>query len=462
MLGALFVLSFAASAFAIHAEIPSDTQAVVAPGTTQITLGGELRVRGWYYDNIGPEVDNLNAHFPVKSNSAAWYDERVRLSLDAKISPNVEGFVQLESNGGEQQGFGASTSNQDKWVWGQGLNTKPTDLSILQAWIMYSGSGLLGMPAGIKIGHMPLALGQMQFFDHTKFGDDAIVLFANPVKEMEVDLLTIKFSETGFRPTGGMFDNNSDIDGYVGIVTYKLDDKNTIGVNYTYLNSPEGGPFGPKFSPQDLSLTGNGSIGGLGWKFEGDLQFGKLTENMDAKGWAVLAGLNYAIDPINIRGSFAYGSGNSTDSDDFKQFITFLGNDQHYTLVYDYNLVTAGGGGMGAQVLSGLANTTYYNLGIDVKPVKDLALSLDGYILRASKGTFFDAATGTVIGGLSKNVGWEIDGKLVYNVAKNLTYEADGGYMHAGGFYKDLLGAGVGGADVKNPIVLMHKLTLSF
>src|SRR5512135_638050 len=53
ILGALFVLSFAASAFAIHAEIPSDTQAVVAPGATQITLGGELRVRGWYTDNIG-------------------------------------------------------------------------------------------------------------------------------------------------------------------------------------------------------------------------------------------------------------------------------------------------------------------------------------------------------------------------------------------------------------------------
>ncbi len=448
MLGALFVLSFAASAFAIHAEIPSETQAVVAAGATQITLGGELRVRGWYFDNINSVGE------PVKSDSAAWYDERVRLSLDAKVSPNVEGFVQLESNSGENDAHPfSSTSTQDKWVWGQGLNTKPTDMSILQAWIMYSGSGLLGMPAGIKIGHMPLALGQMQFFDHTKFGDDAIVLFANPVKEMEVDLLSIKFAEEN------KFRNNDDIDGYVGIVTYKVDDKNTVGVNYTYLNSPQGGPFGPEFSPQDLSLTGNGNIAGLGWKFEGDIQFGKVTTDVDAKGWAVLLGLNYAIDPINIRGSFAYGSGTKTDTNDFKQFITFLGNDQHYTLVYDYNLLTAGGGGGGA-FGSGLANTTYYNLGVDVKPVKDLALSLDGYILRASNDTFFTGAG--VIGGLSKNVGWEIDGKLVYNIAKNLTYEADGGYMHAGSFYKDLSNLGVIGADVKNPVVLMHKITLSF
>jgi hypothetical protein len=445
MLGALFVLSFAASAFAIHAEIPSDTQAVVAPGATQITLGGELRVRGWYLDNINSFAE------PVKSDSAGWYDERVRLSLDAKVSPNVEGFVQLESNGG--QGYPSGTSNTDKWVWGQGLNTKPTDMSILQAWIMYSGSGLLGMPSGIKIGHMPLALGQMQFFDHTKFGDDAIVLFANPVKEMEVDLLDIKFAEEN------KFRNNDDIEGYVGILTYKLDDKNSIGANYTYLNSPEGGPFGPEFSPQDLSLTGSGNIAGLGWKFEGDMQFGKVNADVDAKGWAVLAGLNYAIDPINIRGSFAYGSGNKTDSDNFKQFITFLGDDQHYTLVYDYQVLTAGGGSHGA-FGSGIANTTYYNLGIDVKPVKDLALSLDGYILRASQDTFFTGAS--TIGGLSKNVGWEVDGKLVYNIAKNLTYEADGGYMHAGSFYKDLSNDGVIGADVKNPVVLMHKITLSF
>jgi Alginate export len=448
MLGALFVLSFAASAFAIHAEIPSETQAVVAASQTQITLGGELRVRGWYYDNISSSLE------PVKSDSAGWYDERVRLSLDAKVSPNVEGFVQLESNGGSAQGYPASTSTTDKYIWGQGLNTKPTDMSILQAWIMYSGSGLLGMPSGIKIGHMPLALGQMQFFDHTKFGDDAIVLFANPVKEMEVDLLTIKFAEEN------KLDNNDDIDGYVGIVTYKLDDKNTIGVNYTYLNSPEGGPFGPQFNPQDLSLTGSGNIAGLGWKFEGDLQFGKVTTDYDAKGYAVLAGLNYAIDPINIRASFAYGSGNK-DNDDHKQFIVFNGADQHYTLVYDYNLVTAGGsaaGGLG----SGIANTTYYNLGIDVKPVKDLALSLDGYILRASKDTFSPGGALVADSGLSKNVGWEVDGKLVYNIAKNLTYEADGGYMHAGSFYKDLSNDGFIGADVKNPVVLMHKLTLSF
>jgi hypothetical protein len=52
ILGAFFVLSLAASAFAIIAEIPSETQGAVAAGGVQITLGGELRVRGWWVNNI--------------------------------------------------------------------------------------------------------------------------------------------------------------------------------------------------------------------------------------------------------------------------------------------------------------------------------------------------------------------------------------------------------------------------
>jgi hypothetical protein len=487
LLAALFVLSFAASAFAIHAEIPSETQAVVGTGTTQITLGGELRVRGWWTSNVGdarfgvyiPYYDDheriTRGNLPVKTDNAAWYDERVRLSLDAKVTPNVEGMVQLETEGGDL--------HRDSYNWGN-FDSKPTTLGILQAWILYSGSGLLGVPSGIKIGHMPLALGHMTFFDHTKYGDDAIVLFAVPTKELEIDALTIKFANDGspsyiptvnVSTTGSASNNIDDLDGYVGIVTYKLDDKNTIGVNYTYLNLPAA-----KFTHQNLEAVFDGAFGPLGIKASADVQFGHtdaslLDEdlggmNVDFRGYAVQAGVNYNIDPVNIRASFAYGSGFS-DTGTYgkdKQFETYLGDDQHYTLVYEYNVMSAAG-----RLNSGLSNTTYYNIGADVKPAKDLTASADLYILRASEGNVlfpngyqrsFFFFTGdqhlAVRRDISKNIGWEIDAKVVYNVAKNLTYEIDGGYMHAGTFYSDLLEHGR--ADIKNPTVLMHKLTLSF
>jgi hypothetical protein len=451
LLAALLVLSFAASAFAIHAEIPSETQAAVSAGATQITLGGELRVRGWYYDNIN------SALLPVNVNSAAWYDERVRLSLDAKVTPNLEGFVQLET--GTTNASGIST---DKFYWGN-FDAKPTTMGILQAWIMYKGSGLLGIPAGIKIGHMPLALGNGIFFDNTKFGNDAIVLFALPTTEVEVDLLTIKFAGDGnpysiptFAATAvvptdtfgnSRFDNNGDLDGYVGIVTYKIDDKNTIGLNYTFLNLPK-----IDFSHQNFEVAGSGNISGLGYKYSADIQFGKVGAlGQDFGGWAVTAGVNYMVNPVSLRASFAYGSGPTNDPGKDKQFETYLDSNQHFTLIYDYNLITAAG-----RSVAGISNTTYYNLGIDVTPVKDIKASLDGYILRASEGNANFG--GTLHTGLSKDVGWEVDGRITYNIAKNLTYVVDAGYMHAGSFYKDLLA----GSEVKSPVVLKHAITLSF
>ncbi|MDP2276981.1 MAG: hypothetical protein Q8K51_02040, partial [Nitrospirota bacterium] len=91
VLGVIFTLGFAASAFAIHAEIPAETQAVVAKGTTQITLGGELRFRGWYLENatgIRRAVSN-----PTDGVSQGWYDGRVRLRLQADVSKNTMGVV---------------------------------------------------------------------------------------------------------------------------------------------------------------------------------------------------------------------------------------------------------------------------------------------------------------------------------------------------------------------------------
>ncbi len=462
ILAALFLLGFAASAYAIHAEIPSETQAVVGAGATQITLGGELRVRGWYYDNIGPATGpTTNTMLPVKANSAAWYDERVRLSLDAKVTPNVEGMVQLESSNT------ALSHTKDVYIWGN-FDSKPTTLEILQAWIMYSGSGLLGLPAGVKVGHMPLSLGYGTFFDHTKFGDDAIVLFANLTKQVEADLLTIKLAGDGVpttiptfnnvNSTGSMFDNNTDLDGYVGIVTYKIDDKNTVGINYTFLNLPK-----LDFSHQDFELAGSGNISGLGYKFSADIQFGKADNTLfgagagsrDFRGWAATAGVNYMVSPVNLRASFAYGSGPTSDPGKDKQFETYLDSNQHFTLIYDYNLVTAAG-----RTLSGISNTTYYNLGLDVTPVKNIKASVDGYILRASEGNTY--YKGKLYTGLSKDVGWEIDGRITYNIAKNLTYVADAGYMHAGSFYNDLNTKAALGLEIKNPVVLKHAITLSF
>jgi hypothetical protein len=55
---ALFVFSFAAISFAIPAAIPADSTQAVARGGTQVTIGGELRVRGVNTQN----TSDFNGH----------------------------------------------------------------------------------------------------------------------------------------------------------------------------------------------------------------------------------------------------------------------------------------------------------------------------------------------------------------------------------------------------------------
>lgn len=52
ILGVLIVLTLLEKSFAVMAEIPTETQAALAKYGIHITLGGEIRVRGWYTKNI--------------------------------------------------------------------------------------------------------------------------------------------------------------------------------------------------------------------------------------------------------------------------------------------------------------------------------------------------------------------------------------------------------------------------
>ena len=51
----------------------------------------------------------------------------------------------------------------------------------------------------------------------------------------------------------------------------RLDDKNTVGANYTYLHKAA-----LDFSHQDLGFHANGNVAGLGYKGEVDFQFGSV------------------------------------------------------------------------------------------------------------------------------------------------------------------------------------------
>ena len=434
LIGFLFILGFAATAFAIHAEIPAETSAVVAAGTTQITLSGDLRIRGWLLGNVAGRGGN-----PVKDDQDGHYDQRVRLAVDAADGP-VTGRIHLESN----------TGQSDSWVWGTGLDNKPTDMGILEAWINYAGSGLLGVPSGIKVGHMPLALGPATlFFDNTKFGDDAIVAYANPTPNTHLTVLTFKAGENSI----ATLHNGNDLDVYAGIFNGEFASQE-LGIYYAYLNDPSFGGTPPtmaggsELSLQDLGLFGKGNVAGVDYTAEADFQFGKVG-GRDASGYGIWLGLGYKLAPVNIRAMFAYGSGDDGSKDKEKGLVTFLNpGAQYYTLVYDYQVVDAGG-----SIDDGIANTQVYNIGVDITPVDKMKVSLDGYILRANNTETFTFNNGSA----SKDIGTEVDLKGTYQLTKNLTYFANVGVLSAGDFYKHQAAS-----EDTTPYVLMHGLEYAF
>ena len=469
LLAVLLILSFAVTAF--------------AEDKTDITIGGKILIRGWYFDNVGTIGNDLNDDnpfkVPTKTNSQAFYSTNVNLTVDAKVSDNVRGMVEIETG---------TNANSGLYYWGT-YDTKATSSSLFlrQAWLQYTGGGL-GLPAGLKIGHMPISIGEKQFLNNERFGDDAILVWIDPTKEFHIAAGTVKLNEGDTHL--GSIKSWDDLNGYVLLATYAINKDNTIGANWVWAHSDGNCPsLGSDNNIDSLNFNNvgvhaNGKIAGLSYSAEGDWQFGKLKginlesgNDLKAKGWAVMGKVGYQLDPVNLRASFAMGSGDDNDNDqDCKEFQTLQGPDYgatarlvHYTQIYERTVSTAASSAKltttvgGNNTNTGLANTTYYNLGVDVNPMKELSISLDGFLLRATKTGAWEDRLGTSV---SKKIGWEVDSKISYKLAKNLTYFVEAGYFKAGDFYDDvyadLTTVDDKTFDKKNVLQAVHGLSLSF
>ncbi len=465
----LFVLGSASSAFAIHATIPSETQAVVAKGKTQITIGGSIRFRGEYRDNITDQLDDDDAGdigVAAIDDHQAFYDGRVRLNVDARLADNVNGFVQIEATG--------TNYNQDTYRWGAnsgggGLypmgESKRGDFHMTQAWILYT-KGIYG----IKIGHMPLKLGYGLFFDHTKYNDDAIVLFADPNKNLHLSLLTIKFNE-------GTIGLNDDADAYVALFNWKGKNYNVSG-DVTYVDDQANGfdTFGNVSGANEgtelinFGLRGDVTFNvlGNGLTIRGDveIQTGEseeissagVVDDVDLEGYAFLLGADYKIGATTITLEGAYGSGDEdndmtgTPDEDFEGFIPAItAGSKHYTYVYDYRTITAAGTNTMNRTNSGLSNTTYVKFGAKSKLAKKISGEAYVYWLQASEDVQLANRDDD-----EDDIGWEVDAKVTYQIAKNLKYWVEGGILFTGDMYDYV------GEDADDAFAVRNGIMLSF
>jgi hypothetical protein len=459
-LSSMLVLGLAAQALAVHDTAPAETP-TVAKGTSKITLDGSVRERGYY---------NKSTNTTDQSPGATGYDGRVQLGVNAQVSAQATGYVQLESN----------TGNNDSYAWGAplagtgslmdgGNKGTGTSMNILQAWVNYKPG-----PWGVKAGHMPLALGNKIFFDHTGSGDDALVFYADPVAGTHVGALAIKFDEQT------NIDNSNDLDGYVALVTHKLNDNVNLGANWTYLRGGDTDPnaVAPAtaelmqgLSMSNIGLTADGKFGAISYMADAEFQFGDLFDNgtttIDASGWAAKIGADYDFGAGKVGLVVGYGSGDDNGGDnDADQFINFLTDTTYDVIIPGYLSAVPGAQWTNAAGKnSGLSNLTLIQLKGSTKTVcpltgKDLSLLATLSHMKLSEDTNTYAGGVVARANGEDSVGNEIDLIATWSLTPGLNYKVEAAYLFVGDVYQTAA-AGTG-ADPDDLMFLRHSLDLKF
>lgn len=516
ILSLLLTVGFSASAFAGHAADTGYeyTPKLVKSSKSNIDLSGSIRIRGDFRDN----TNDFNSE---TADQTSGYNSRIRLKVDATVSPNTKGVVELENGTGTNDtytwgtpsgaNFGAE-GTYDNLISNNGDgNIKPDTLSIRQAYISTQGTNLLGVLSGAKVGHILTKLGNGVFYNHSKFGDDAIVFWTVPQKGTEVSLTMAKLGENTTTATqtvtcvpgpGCRFipviAGNNDATSYTLAATTAAAGIN-LGADVTYIDdqdftsyTPAGGSLVTEgLHLWNLGLNANMAVNGVSLYGDVEVQSGKAKENhvnpitslrsdMKFKGYAWVLGAKADVpnSPITAGLEAGYGSGDKMEDcanvacttkysgNKNEAFLTTIGNSgnlgvRQIAFLYDDKIATASGAGN-----NGLSNTWYINLGGSANVNPDLNLALDVFYLRAAKAR-------NVMGALeangqpktSKSIGTEVDAKLTYQVDTNLVYYIESGYMFAGSMYDYDNPAVVANGDnlrADNPYGIRHGLELTF
>ncbi len=470
----VFVLACAISAYAAPAEIPADTKAVVAKGTTQVTIDGSVRVRGEVRKNTvdfdsstkGP-IDRATNR-PTGKGEEFYFDQQVRLGVTANVTPNTTARIRLENGDANKSDYVFGTESPEQKGTIPVGNGKQGTLYVLEAWLQHKGSGLFGVPAGFKIGHQPTKLGWGLFLDHSKFGNDAAMFFINPVKELTLALVYGKVTENNLG-----FEDDHNL--YSFVAAYSVDKNTNLSFDVSYVDA-QNASTAVKFPLHlwNFGLRGNTNISGFGLKAGVEIQTGKAKShgaNPEVKysGWAAKVGASYKLDPVTLSLVYGYGSGDDgSDPSKNKQFQTFQSGTwkEDFTYVYDYRTRTSAmdykrtvNKNTGAYTYADnayMTNISYLMLGAKADITKSVKADLGIFWLRAAKDVaIFRTDTNPVAP--SKKLGWEIDGKITYNIDKNLNYWVEGGYLFAGDAFNP---TPTKSAD--NAYAFRHGISLSF
>ena len=405
----------------------------------EISVSGSLDIRSRDLNDLNLTKDAA----AVDAGNQRITQERVRLTVDAKVSDDVKGRISIENDWDtwgrlETKQANAQTDSPDS---GQVF------LQLREAWVNFN---LPGIPVNVNVGHQLLQLGNGWFLRNMKYGDDAWVV-ANVTGANTVAFVDIKAFE-------GNSYNADDIDGYALLDVFKLSDTMAVGIDLSNVKDRDATIVGgnaagaEKLNLYNVGLNFNGALGPVNLKAEVDFQMGKIDalpgftpDEVKFKGNQIVIQGNVALDPVTINFTAARGSGLKEGDSDIKQMVTVLDADQHYTFLYEYkiatpalNVATAPATGTGDNLHTGFANTTALNIGVSFAATKSLNVGVDAWYLLATE----DVTNG--VGESTDKLGTEIDAHINWALYDNLSWNWELGYFIPGDAYKGFLGAGTG------------------
>jgi len=386
-----------------------------------VTLSGEAAVRSRMFYNIAASPQP-NSHADATNDN--YTQTRFLLEVNIKADNNIKGKLALWNDYDTWIGRGASDGAANR-----GTNGTTSTTLIREAWIDFM---IPGLPVGVKAGRQLGQIGQGWFERSTYGGQDAWIVYAN-LGKATVALQDVKINE------GTTTVNHDDVDLYTALVTVKPTDAITLGVDVSYLldnnasvlAAPTAGGSGYLMN---FGVNWNAKVGVATIKGEVDVQKGKVQTT------AAPGGINYdgfqgiiqATVPVSIvtfNAGAAYGSGNRPGSSNVSQVVTLLDIGQHYSLIYEYRLR-----GAANATNRGFQNTMMLNAGAMVQVVKSLAVGFDAYWFKAAEWVALNGGTP------SKDLGFETDLKLNWQISPNLSWNWQAGWLATGGAYRTAAG----------------------
>ncbi|MDH4161097.1 MAG: porin [Nitrospirota bacterium] len=370
----------------------------------EVSVSGSIDIRNLSTNN----ASDMNSD---KSDENRTTQERIRINVDAKHE-GVKGRVTLEN---DWYVWGSATNG---WA-GSAVESKSGALTIREGWIDFSMP--FGMPGHVKVGHQMLQLGNGWFFRANKYGSDAW-LIGFPGKNT--------FAFVDVKAAEGLNAGSDDVDAYVLLDTYKIDDKSSVGAYFVRVMDRQGkfmagGGADAEGTLDTIGLHYNGMVGPLKLAAEFDMQSGEAdpgagAATTDLSGKQIIVQASMPLDALTINATFAMGSGDDATTAEEEGITVALDKDPHYTFVYEYFTKTAAGA-----TNTGFANTTAMNLGASYKVSGNVTVALDYWMLTATE----------VGAGVDDEVGSEIDAKILWKLNDNLSWNWSLGRFMPGKFY---------------------------